>query len=350
MSWGYVVDMTSMVSRVAAKVGFDSGKHLRLQSKAILDSVKGRADKVYIEFGGKLLDDKHAARVLPGYKEDFKMRLLSKLVGRGADVVLVVSAKDIIRGRIRGDHKITYDKEVLRMLDAAARYGVVIQDVVISMVPKEPDATISSFQDVLHNYNVKTYLLPENEDIKNGLKPFSFDDAPFVPFKSPVVCVVSPGGGSGKFGFCLSQLWKEMQARVSVDYRIIDTFPLLKKEATHPVNLAFAAASADFYEFFSRKNKSLLEFKKGNKEHAALLHIAQQFPHGEELKKTLESQEITDFVSDCITDEELVQKEAAAEVARRVIRYTYEVQRGEEKPEVLDRTKKVLSVLCATNS
>lgn len=334
------------------KHGFDAKKYIKLQTEAILNLVKKNKSKLYVEFGGKLLDDKHAARVLPGYREDAKMQLLIELVRKGAEVVFAVSAKDIIRERIRGDHKITYDKESVRIIDAIRKLGVPIKHLVISLVPEGVlDLRIKKLQKVLVKKGMKTYLFHEIENYEKTLDQ-AFRAEPFLDILANIVCIISPGGGSGKFGICLSQLYKEMQHGRIVDYVKVETFPLKNLSPSHPVNLAFMAASADFYDsFFRDKKSSFFKHEKGIMKKEKLKRVADKFKdHGRILRLYGKNNKGINLISKCITDNELVEKEASAEIARRLIRYKFEVRRGQEDKRILTRMNRIISLLCKTSS
>ncbi len=329
---------------------FDSKKYIKSSTEEILNLVKVSKAKLYIEFGGKLLDDKHASRVLPGYQEDSKMILLSSLCKQGSDIIFVISAKDILRNRIRGDHKITYEQETFRMIRILRNYKIRLRHLAISMIPPgRLDSKIKKFVQRLEKQGLTVHLFHDYDEYETKLSLSMFDPDPFINLKSKIICIISPGGGSGKFRICLSQLHGEMKRGKNVDYLKLETFPVRELSDFHPVNLAFMAASADFFNRVT-KNKVILPKKKDLPEKEKLTFIANKFPtHGAVLRRSLLSTTRIKSVSQCFVDEECIEKEAAAEIGRRMIRYKYEIKRGQEKEQTLHRMKKIIMLLCKTS-
>ena len=337
------------------KNAFDSKKYLKLQTERIFSLIKDSKEKLYIEFGGKLLDDKHAARVIPGFEEAMKMKIIKKVFDHGADMILIISAKDVLRNRIRGDHKITYDKEALRVLKGFNEYGIKIKKVVISMIPiGEIDPKIVKLKKILEKEEVDVYLFNESKKYKNSFTFRELEVNPFIKTKNNIVCIVSPGGGSGKFGICLSQLYKEMKNGVIPDYLKYETFPIQKLSIDHPLNLAFMAASADFYDVVmkDKRHGSSTSYNRDIENYEKLRSIAKLFPkEGKMLTKINSATHMgINAVAECITDNETVEKEASAEIARRLIRYKFEVKNKEENIKTYQHCLKVLKILCKTSS
>lgn len=333
------------------KNGFDTDLYIKLQLKQIQEKLKLPGEKFYIEIGGKLIQDRHAARVLPGYREDARFEVVQKLSEIG-DIVLVVSAKDILRGRIRGDFKITYDKETFRTIKELEDRGLPIKYVVISLLDKNEDIPLEivSFENELKKEGISVYRFFASSNHQTSV--FSSDDLevnPYVPISSHFVFVISPGGGSGKFGICLSQLYHEMKQGISPRYFSLGAFPMYELPATHPLNLAYMAASADFRDALKEDpnavNSLLTEREIEN------YNLLKQLAHffSKEGRYLQEIKSATDMcvssLSQGIIDEEYVQCEAAAEIARRYMRYKFEVERGQEKPEILDWVKHILRML-----
>lgn len=333
------------------KNGFDTDLYIRLQLKQIQERLKLPGEKFYIEIGGKLIQDRHAARVLPGYREDARFEVVQKLSALG-DIVLVVSAKDILRGRIRGDFKITYDKETLRTIKELEDRGLPIKHVIISLLERGEDIQpeIAFFESELRKEGVAVYRFFASSNHQTSV--FSADDLeanPYVQLSSRFVFIISPGGGSGKFGICLSQLYHEMKQGLSPRYFSLGAFPIYELPATHPLNLAYMAASADFRDSLKEDphaaNSLLTEREIEN--YSLLKQLAHFFSkEGQYLQEIKSATEMcVSSLSQGIIDEEYVQREAAAEVARRYMRYKFEVERGQEKPEILDWVKGILQML-----
>ena len=331
---------------------FDSNLYLQLQVKAIKDRVKiNRAKKVYIEFGGKIFDDLHALRVLPGYFPDMKLRIIKKLFN-DSEVIFVVSAKDILRKRIRGDHKITYDLESSRLLNNMKRQGVLIKNIVITRMPTDGfiPKEIKNFEKILKKNGRNVFFLKEGIDYINPKKDWSlYDSNNFVLTKKKYVIILSPGGGSGKFGVCINQLYHEMKRKITPFYIKFETFPVHDLSITHPVNLAYMAASADFYDLVMKDpRKQNASSYNQDVENYELLHtLARHFKkYGFLLKNITSATNMgVNVISKSINNWEEVEKEASAEIGRRLIRHKYEVQNGQEKMKVLIRIKKIISLL-----
>lgn len=331
---------------------FDSNHYLRQQIKAIKNCIKiNDAKKIYIEFGGKIFDDFHASRVLPGYFPDMKFRIIKKLFNN-SNIIFVVSAKDILRKRIRGDHQITYDLESLRMLDGMKKKGVVIENVMITrmpvgkLIPKE----IKNFQRKLKKNNYNTFFLKEDNSHIDPSKNWSLygaNDA--ITTKKKYVIILSPGGGSGKFGVCINQLYHEMKKGVVPFYIKFETFPVHDLPVTHPVNLAYMAASADFCDLVMKdpRKRKASSYNRDVENYELLHNLARYFKkEGHLLKKITSATNMgINTLSRSVTNWEDVEKEAAAEIGRRLIRHRHEVQNGQEKKVVLTRIRKIISLL-----
>ena len=331
---------------------FNSNYYLKLQIKAIKNRIKkNHARKVYIEFGGKIFDDLHASRVLPGYLPDMKFKIIKKLFD-DSDIIFVVSAKDILRKRIRGDHKITYDVESLRMLNGMQKKGALIKNVVITRMPTDGSVPkeIQSFKKNLEEGSRSVSFLKESVDHVNPNKDWSsYNKNDFVPTKKKYVIILSPGGGSGKFGVCINQLYHEMKKGITPFYIKFETFPVYDLPVTHPVNLAYMAASADFYDLVMKdpRKRNASSYNRDVKNYELLHNLARYFKKFGFLLKNINSATNmgVNVISKSINNWEDVEKEASAEVGRRLIRHKYEVQNGQEKMEVLERVRKIISFL-----
>lgn len=225
---------------------FDNDKYLELQSREILDRVSHFGDKLYLEFGGKLFDDFHASRVLPGFLPDAKLKMLLTLKDK-VEVVIVINSKDIQKNKIRSDLNINYESEVLRLIDAFRASGLYVGSVCITQY--ESVAQVDAFKKKLHNLGIKTFLHYEiagyPHDIQNIISENGFGKNEFIETERPIVVVTAPGPGSGKMATCLSQLYHENLRGVKAGYAKYETFPIWSIPLKHPVNLAYEAATAD---------------------------------------------------------------------------------------------------------
>ena len=221
------------------KLGFDNDKYLKLQSKNILDRISKFGGKLYLEFGGKLFDDFHAARVLPGFKPDSKVRMLLKLKDK-AEIVIVISADAIEKSKRRGDLNITYDQDVLRLLDILGNIGLFVGSVVITQCRGQVSA--QTFEKLLRQKGVKVYRHYPIEDYPNNIPLIVSDNGygknDYIETSRSLVVVTAPGPGSGKMATCLSQLYHEHKRGIAAGYAKYETFPVWNLPLKHPVNLA----------------------------------------------------------------------------------------------------------------
>ena len=228
------------------KVGFDNEKYLKIQSERIKERIAQFGDKLYLEFGGKLFDDHHASRVLPGFMPDSKLQMLLQLRDY-AEVVLVISAIDIEKNKMRGDLGITYDEDVLRLRSEFEKIGLFVGGVVITHYNGQSSA--DAYRNRLERLNIKVYYhytidgYPHNVALIDSDEGFGKND--YVETQRPLVVVTAPGPGSGKMAVCLSQLYHENKKGIKAGYAKFETFPVWNLPLKHPVNLAYEAATAD---------------------------------------------------------------------------------------------------------
>ncbi len=228
------------------KKGFDNDKYLKIQSEHIKERIEKFGDKLYLEFGGKLFDDYHASRVLPGFEPDSKLKMLMTLADV-AEIVIVISAVDIEKNKVRGDLGITYDMDVLRLREEFTKRGLMVGSVVITHYTGQPAADI--FKSKLEKLNIKTYLhyiikgYPSNVALINSDEGFGKND--YIQTSRPLVVITAPGPGSGKMATCLSQLYHDNKRGIKAGYAKYETFPIWNLPLKHPVNLAYEAATVD---------------------------------------------------------------------------------------------------------
>lgn len=233
-----------------AKTGFDNEKYLREQTAAIVDRVKKFGNKLYLEFGGKLCFDYHAARVLPGYDPNVKIRLLQALKDK-IEIVLAIFAGDIEKGRVRGDFGITYDAATFKLIDDLRKWGLDISSVVITRFANQPSAAI--FKNKLERRGVKVYLHYPIEGYSTNtdhvVSDNGFGKNDYIATTKPIVVVTAPGPNSGKLSVCLSQLYHEHRRGIDAGYAKFETFPIWNLPLKHPINVAYEAATADILDF-----------------------------------------------------------------------------------------------------
>lgn len=227
------------------KVGFDTDKYLAEQSAYILERVEN-SEKLYLEFGGKLIGDKHAKRVLPGFDEDAKMKLLASLKDQ-SEIIICVYAGDIERNKVRGDYGITYDRDVLRLIDEYREYGIPVNSVLITRYHEQPNVKI--FMSKLKRSGIVVHTHKEIEGYPTNVEAIigknGFASNPFIPTTKPLVIVTAPGAGSGKLATCLNQLYHEFANGNEASYAKFETFPVWNMPLKHPVNSAYEAATVD---------------------------------------------------------------------------------------------------------
>ncbi|MDE6461672.1 MAG: DUF1846 domain-containing protein [Muribaculaceae bacterium] len=228
------------------KYGFDNEKYLKIQSEHIKERIARFGDKLYLELGGKLFDDHHASRVLPGFQPDSKLRMLSQLSDH-AEIVIVISAIDIEKNKIRQDLGITYDMDVLRLRSEFMDRGFLVSSVVITHYNRQSSA--DAFRQRLHRIGITTYVhytidgYPTNVALIDSDEGFGRND--YIVTTRPLVIVTAPGPGSGKMAVCLSQLYNEHKRGIEAGYAKFETFPVWNLPLKHPVNIAYEAATAD---------------------------------------------------------------------------------------------------------
>lgn len=228
------------------KIGFDNDKYLSMQSEHIKERISQFDNKLYLEFGGKLFDDYHASRVLPGFAPDSKLKMLEQLSDH-AEIVIVISAGDIEKNKVRGDLGITYDLDVLRLMDAFKNRGFFVGSVVITQFSGQAGAM--AFKTKLENLGIRVYLHYPIAGYPSNI-PFIVSDEgygknEYIETSRPLVVITAPGPGSGKMATCLSQLYHEHKRGIHAGYAKFETFPIWNIPLKHPVNLAYEAATAD---------------------------------------------------------------------------------------------------------
>ncbi len=228
------------------KIGFDNEKYLQTQSAHIIERIGQFDNKLYLEFGGKLFDDYHASRVLPGFQPDSKMRMLMQLSDQ-AEIVITISAEDIEKNKMRGDLGITYDLDVLRLMSIFKKHGLYVGSVVITKYSGQESASL--FRKRLKKLGIKVYRhylisgYPSN--ISHIVSEEGYGKNDYIETSRPLIVVTAPGPGSGKMAVCLSQLYHEHKRGICAGYAKFETFPIWNIPLKHPVNLAYEAATAD---------------------------------------------------------------------------------------------------------
>ena len=318
------------------KIGFDHKKYLEEQSKYILERVNN-FDKLYLEFGGKLIGDLHAKRILPGFDENAKIKVLQHMK-ESVEVVICVYAGDIERNKIRGDYGITYDMEVLRLIDDLRSYELDVNSVVITRFEGQPATTV--FINKLERMGIKVYKHAPTK---------GYGANPYIETTKPIVVVTAPGPNSGKLGTCLSQLYHENQRGNSVGYSKFETFPVWNLPLKHPVNIAYEAATVDLKDVNMIDSFHLEKYGEMSVNYNRDLEL---FPV---LKKIIEKitgkesifQSPTDMgvnrVGFGIIDDEVVREASKQEIIRRYFKTACEYKKGQFDKSAYDTIQLIMS-------
>ena len=227
------------------KIGFDNEKYVKIQSKKIKERFK-LFDKLYLEVGGKLFDDSHAARILPGFKNDVKINMFRELKD-DLEIIFCINAGDIERNKTRGEYGITYDIEILKLIDKSVKMGFTVNSVVITLYKNQ--VSVDKFIKRLNRNGIKTYIHTYTKgyptDVDTIVSEEGYGANPYIETTKPLILVNAPGPGSGKLATCLSQIYHENKRGINAGYAKFETFPVWNLPLKHPVNLAYEAATAD---------------------------------------------------------------------------------------------------------
>jgi len=334
------------------KVGFDNEKYLKEQTEEILKRVKLYHNKLYLEFGGKLLYDYHASRVLPGYDPNVKIRLLKQLKEK-AEIILCIYAGHIERRKIRADFGFTYDVDILKMIDDLKDWGLDVSAIVITRFENQPAATI--FRNKLKRRGLRVYTHSYTKGYPTDIDLIVSDDGyganDYIETKKPLVIVNAPGPGSGKLATCLSQLYHEYKRGIPAGYAKFETFPIWNLPLKHPVNIAYEAATADMGDYnlvdpfhLESYGKTSINYNRDVETFPILKRILERITDAESVYKSP-----TDMgVNRCgfgIINDEVVQDAACQEVIRRFFRYKCEYMLGLVEEESVQRVEMLMNEL-----
>ncbi|MBN1406116.1 MAG: DUF1846 domain-containing protein [Candidatus Omnitrophica bacterium] len=334
------------------ETGFDNEKYLKEQSTAILERVNRFNNKLYLEFGGKLLFDYHAARVLPGFDPNVKMRLLQQLKGK-ADILLCIYAGDIERRKIRADFGITYDADAMKLIDDIRNRGIDITAVVITRFNDQPAAKI--FKNKLERNGIKVYThhatkgYPMDVDLIVSNDGYGANE--HIKTKHPLVIVTGPGPGSGKLATCLSQLYHDHKHKIKSGYAKFETFPIWSIPLNHPVNIAYEAATADIRDFnlidpfhLEAYGKSAINYNRDVEVFPVIKRILEKIMGSEQVYKSPTDMGVNRAGFGIINDD-VVQEAARQEILRRCFRYTCEYAAGLTDKETVQRVEMLMEQL-----
>lgn len=340
-----------------ADIGFDSEKYIEEQSRYILERInKGDSERLYLEFGGKLVHDKHAMRVLPGFDENAKIKLLEKLKDE-IEIIICIYSGDIINSKTRQDFGITYDLEVLRLIDIFRKYDLKINGVVVTRYEDVP--AVDMFINRLERRGIHAYKHYFTKgyptDVETIVSEEGYGANPYLEVTKPLVVVTGPGGGSGKLATCLSQLYHEYKRGTKVRYAKFETFPIWNLPLKHPVNIAYEAATADLRDVNMLDSFHLDAYGEKAVNYNRDLDV---FPVVkriiEKITGETEYQSPTDMgvnrVGFCITDDEIVREAAVQEIIRRFMIARCDYKKGKISESALERSELLMKEVGATVS
>ncbi|MBR3368866.1 DUF1846 domain-containing protein [Candidatus Saccharibacteria bacterium] len=332
------------------KTGFDSEKYLKLQKEKILSRIQ-LFDKLYLEFGGKLVDDYHASRVLPGFEPDLKIRLLQELKDQ-AEIILCINANAIENSKIRSDRMISYETEVFRLIEFLRSRDITIESVVITLFTGQKK--VAEFINALKDYKITPYIHTPTKgyptDVKTIVSEEGYGQNPFIKTKKPVVVVTAPGPNSGKLATCLSQLYHESKHGKKAGYAKFETFPVWSLPLKHPVNLAYEAATADLAD------KNMIDYFHLEKYGVPAVNYNRDlelFPVVKEILHKILGKDIyfspTDMgvnvIGKCITDDKVTRTASKDEIIRRYLKSLVELKKGLVDESVPERIKLLMNEL-----
>lgn len=330
------------------KKGFDTKKYLDVQTKAIIDRVKKFNGRLYLEFGGKLRQDHHAARVLPGYEINTKIKIFQRLKEK-SEIVYCISAKQIQERKIRGDSGLTYDEQTLKEIKELKENGIDVSCVVITRFGQEET---KKFKRKLQNYGNKVYVHREIEGYPTKVEEIISDKGlgrqEYIKTKKPIIIVTGAGGGSGKMAVCLSQLYHDRKKGIKSGYAKFETFPVWNLPIDHPVNIAYEAATADIGDVvmidpfhLQAYNKTAVNYNRDIENFSIMKTIIKRMVGKKDPLASYRSP--TDMcvsqTAQGIIDDNVVREASHQEIIRRFFRYSVGVLEGTEEPKTVERVK-----------
>lgn len=333
------------------KKGFDNAKYLKLQKENILKRIDSFGNKLYLEMGGKLFDDLHAARVLPGFESDIKVKLLASLKEK-AEIVICISSNDIEKNRIRADLGLSYDNEVLRLIDSFRSLGLFVSSIVITLFKGQSSAR--RFATKLERRGEKVYFHTYTKGYPNDIETIVSDEGyganPYIETTRPLVVITAPGPNSGKLATCLSQLYHEYKRGVNAGYAKFETFPVWNLPLKHPVNVAYEAATADIKDInmidpyhFNKYGKLTVNYNRDIEVFPVLRNILKKIA-GKDIYFSPTDMGVN-MVGFAISDNDACEKASKEEIIRRYYRYRCDYKKGNTSLETVDRVQMLMNEL-----
>lgn len=323
------------------KIGFDNEKYLKMQSEHIKKRIAEFDNKLYLEFGGKLFDDYHASRVLPGFEPDSKLKMLLQLKEQ-VEIVIAISANAIESNKIRGDLGITYDDDVFRLIDEFREIGLFVGSVVITQYSGEAGA--DQFRQKLQALQIKSYLHYVIEGYPSNIKYIVSDEGygknDYIETERPLVVVTAPGPGSGKMATCLSQMYHENKRGIKAGYAKFETFPIWNLPLHHPVNIAYEAATADLNDVnmidpfhLEAYDKATVNYNRDIEVYPVLNSMLDQIMGKSPYKSPTDMG--VNMAGYCIVDDEVCKEASKQEIIRRYYQCLCDLKRGLSTKNIL---------------
>ena len=335
------------------KIGFSAEKYLEEQTAHIRKRInEGNAERLYLEFGGKLVHDKHAMRVLPGFDENAKIKLLQRMSDQ-AEIIICIYAGDITTSKTRQDFGITYDLEVMRLIDIFRKHNLKINSVVVTRYEDTP--SVNMFMNKLERRGIRVYKHRFTKGYPTDVDVIVSDEGyganPYIEVTKPLVVVTGPGGGSGKLATCLSQLYHENKRGRKVRYAKFETFPIWNLPLKHPVNVAYEAATADLRDVnmidsfhLEAYGEMAVNYNRDLEVFPVIKRIIEKIT-GEESEYKSPTDMGVNRAGFAITDNEVCEEAAKQEIIRRYLIALCDYKKGKIEAESLERAKLLMDEL-----
>jgi uncharacterized protein (UPF0371 family) len=336
-------------TETALKIGFDNEAYIKEQTTSILERVNHFQEKLYLEFGGKIMFDYHASRVLPGFDPNVKMRLLQELQDK-IDIILCVHAGDIEKRKIRADFGISYDSDALRSIDDFKEWGLEIRAVVITRYQDQPQAT--SFKNKLERNGIRVYTHGYTKgypmDVDQIVSDQGYGANSYIETKNPIVIVTAPGPGSGKLATCLNNMYHDYKQGIKAGYAKFETFPIWNLPLSHKVNIAYEAATVDLkdivqidHHHLEAYNEKTVNYNRDVEAFPLLKRILEKITGEESIYKSPTDMGVN-RASAGIVDDAVIAEASHQEIIRRYFRCAVEYAMGLADRDALDRSELIM--------
>ena len=330
------------------KKGFDNAKYVKIQSKKIRERF-GLFDKLYLEVGGKLFDDSHASRILPGFESDAKINMFKEL-RKDLEIIFCINAGDIEKNKTRGEYGRTYDAEILKLINNSKKMGFLVNSVVITLYKNQ--ISVDKFIKKLNRNGIKTYIHTFTKgyptDVDTIVSEEGYGANPYIETTKPLILVNAPGPGSGKLATCLSQIYHEHKRGVNAGYAKFETFPVWNLPLKHPVNLAYEAATADLKDVnmidpfhLEAYNETAVNYNRDVEMFPVLKRILNKVSDKDVYKSPTDMG--VNMIGFCITDDEVVQEASKKEIVRRYYNETNNYKLGLCEADTVEKVKLLMN-------